>query len=31
LAPFLPNTAKAVEEQFLQRKITSSAPLFPRK
>ena len=31
LKPFLPQTAKAVEEQFLQRKITSSAPLFPRK
>ena len=31
LKPFLPETADIIEKQFLQSKITSSAPLFPRK
>ena len=31
LEPFLPKTAHEIKHRFLQKKITSSAPLFPRK
>jgi len=30
LRPFLPETAKKIEEQFKGPKITSQKPLFPR-
>ena len=31
LEPFLPETSEKIKQQFLQKKITSAAPLFPRK
>ncbi|MEX0622114.1 MAG: methionine--tRNA ligase [Candidatus Woykebacteria bacterium] len=31
IKPFLPETAERIEKQFLQKNITSSAALFPRK